>query len=107
MTARIVIVGAGPGGLAAAMSLARLDADVTLVERQEQVGGRSATIHADGFSFDTGPTFFLFPEALEEIFALCGFDLHREVELIRLDPIHRLQFEDGPRIDASTDIVAM
>lgn len=104
---RIVIVGAGPGGLAAAMLLARFDADVTVVERQGHVGGRTASIHADGFTFDTGPTFFLYPEALREIFHVCGFDLDREVELIRLDPMYRVQFEDGSRIDATADIEAM
>ncbi len=100
---RVVIVGAGPGGLAAAMLLARFDVDVTVVERQGHVGGRTASIRADGFTFDTGPTFFLYPEALREIFHVCGFDLDREVELMRLDPMYRVQFEDGAHIDATAD----
>ena len=101
---RIVVIGAGPGGLAAAMLLARFDVDVTVVERQRHPGGRTASIHADGYTFDTGPTFFLYPEPLREIFHACGFDLDREVDLIRLDPQYRLQFEDGTRLDATPDI---
>jgi phytoene desaturase len=104
---KIVVIGAGPGGLAAAMLLARFDADVTVIERQAHVGGRTASIRADGFTFDTGPTFFLYPEPLREIFHLCGFDLDREVDLIRLDPQYRLQFEDGTRLDATPDIEQM
>src|SRR5690606_17115144 len=98
MGKRIVIVGAGPGGLAAAMILSAAGADVTVLERHGRVGGRSATIAAEGFRFDLGPTFFLYPRVLEEIFATCGEDLHRQVDLIRLDPQYRLVFEGGQAI---------
>jgi phytoene desaturase len=108
MTRRIGVIGAGPGGLAAAMLLARAGADVTLFERHGRVGGRSATIVADGapgrFRFDMGPTFFLYPRILEEVFAACGRRLHDEVELIRLDPQYHLVFESGGRIAATGDL---
>ena len=68
LSRRIVIIGAGPGGLAAAMLLARAGADVEVLERHGVVGGRSATIEHEGFRFDRGPTFFLFGEVLEKIF---------------------------------------
>ena len=65
MTRRVAIIGAGPGGLATAMLLAKAGVEVTLHERQGHVGGRSATIVGDTaagqFRFDTGPTFFLYP----------------------------------------------
>ena len=66
---RVVIAGAGPGGLAAAMLLARAGAEVVVLERKDRVGGRSATLQAGGFKFDLGPTFFLYPQVLAEIFS--------------------------------------
>lgn len=92
MTASAVVVGAGPGGLAAAMLLAASGAAVTVLEQADRVGGRSRRIDQDGYRFDTGPTFFIYPRVLEEIFRTCGFDLRQEVEMLRLDPIYRLSF---------------
>src|SRR5947209_13848458 len=95
MTKRVLVVGAGPGGLAAAILLARAGVQVTVLERQPHVGGRTSTLAAEGFRFDLGPTFFLYPRVLEEIFAAVGRDLRREVELIRLDPQYHLVFGTG------------
>jgi phytoene desaturase len=102
-----VIVGAGPGGLAAAILLARDDLDVVLVERQDHVGGRSAAIARDGFTFDKGPTFFLYPRILGEILAAAGERLSDLVELRRLDPSCRLVFEAGGALDAHSDPAEM
>lgn len=107
MRPRIGIVGAGPGGLAAAMLLAGAGAEVTVHEARDVLGGRSAmleaTTPAGRFRFDTGPTFFLYPRILDEIFAAAGHRLQNEVELIRLDPQYRLVFEGGGEICASGD----
>lgn len=97
MQPQVIVIGAGPGGLAAAMLLARAGARVTVLERQGVVGGRSAALRIDGFRFDVGPTFFLYPTVLESIFETCGFDLHAEADFKRLDPLYDLVFEgDGP-----------
>jgi phytoene desaturase len=100
----VIIIGAGPGGLASGLLLAQAGADVTVLERLPRIGGRSATVQARGFRFDLGPTFFLYPKVLAEIFAACGARLEDEVELIRLDPIYHLVFEGGGEIRATTDL---
>lgn len=104
---RAVIVGAGPGGLATSLLLAAAGLDVTVLERQERAGGRTAALEAEGFRFDVGPTFFLYPRVLEEIFATAGLDLHREVELVRLDPQYRIEFGAGGRLDATPHLEEM
>ncbi len=92
---RVTIIGAGPGGLAAAILLAGAGLEVTVLERLDRVGGRTSSLEADGFRFDTGPTFFLYPKVLADIFASVGLDLSREVALARLDPQYRLTFGEG------------
>jgi phytoene desaturase len=107
MTQRALIVGAGPGGLAAAILLARAGIHVKVIERQAFVGGRTSTFEADGFRFDLGPTFFMYPQILQDIFAHAGADLWQEVDLIRLDPQYRLVFGAGGELHATPDIERM
>jgi phytoene desaturase len=102
-----VIVGAGPGGLAAALLLAKSGVKVTVVEKRPDVGGRTSTIHQDGFKFDIGPTFFLYPRVLKEIFAAAGYDLNREVPMTRLDPQYRLVFGGGGELLATPNVERM
>ena len=82
-------------------------ARVRVLERQSQVGGRTSTLSREGFRFDLGPTFFLYPRVLEEIFAAVGRDLHEEVELIKLDPQYRLIFGGGGELLATPDVGRM
>ena len=107
----VVIVGAGPGGLASAMLLAHAGAKVTVLERRDRPGGRTSAIEADTpegtWRFDTGPTFFLYPRVLGEIFSQVGRDLMEEVPMTRLDPQYRLEFGSGGRLDATPDVAEM
>ena len=106
-TRRAVIVGAGPGGLAAALLLAKAGVKVTIVEKRSEIGGRTSTMEQDGFKFDIGPTFFLYPRVLREIFASAGYDLDREVPMTRLDPQYRLVFGGGGELLATPNIEQM
>jgi phytoene desaturase len=96
-----VIAGAGPGGLAAAILLAKSGVRVTLVEKRGDVGGRTSTLEQAGFRFDVGPTFFLYPKVLREIFSAAGYDLETEVPMTRLDPHYRLVFGAGGELLAT------
>ena len=104
---RVVVVGAGPGGLAAAMQLARAGCDVTVIERRDRVGGRTSAIERDGFRFDCGPTFFLYPRVLSEIFRSTGYELMDEIPMRRLDPQYRLTFGSGGQLDCTPDLDEM
>ncbi len=104
---RAVIVGAGPGGLAAALLLAKSGVQVTVIDKRSQVGGRTSTLEQDGFNFDIGPTFFLYPRVLREIFAAVGYDLDREVPMTRLDPQYRLVFGSGGELLATPNVEKM
>jgi phytoene desaturase len=107
MSRRVIIVGAGPGGLASAMLLAKGGAEVTILEKQPRVGGRTSAIEGEGYRFDLGPTFFLYPQILQEIFQAVGRDLFKEVPMTRLDPQYRLVFGAGGELTATSDIERM
>ena len=103
----VLIVGAGPGGLAAAMMLAKAGLDVHVVERLPHVGGRCSAIEERGFRFDLGPTFFLYPKVLERIFKLVGRDLRTEVPMVRLDPQYRIAFGGGGELNCTPDVAKL
>lgn len=91
----VAVIGAGPGGLAVAMLLAASGVKVTVYEAMDRVGGRTSRVTLrDGqnraFHFDRGPTFFLMPYVLEEIFSATGRSLYDYADLSRLDPMYRL-----------------
>ena len=91
----ILIVGAGPGGLTAAMILARRGYRVRMFEKASVVGGRNAPLRAGPYAFDTGPTFLVLPQVLDEVFDLAGARTQDHLDLRRLDPLYRLQFATG------------
>ena len=93
MTQRVVVIGAGMGGLASASLLAKDGYQVTLLEAHDHVGGRAGNWEKDGFRFDTGPSWYLMPEVFDHFYKLMGTSAAEQLELHRLDPAYRVFFE--------------
>jgi phytoene desaturase len=102
----IVVVGAGPGGLTASMILARRGFRVTTFEKRNEVGGRNSPIRLGPFTFDTGPTFLMMRFILDEMFREAGRRVEDYLELVRLEPMYDLVFDDS-RMQFTTDHAAM
>lgn len=99
---RVVIIGGGFSGLATAGLLAATGHRVTLLEQQPHLGGRAGRLQRDGFSFDTGPSWYLMPEVIEHWFELMGTTTDDVLELLRLDPGYRVWFDAETPVDLST-----
>ncbi len=106
MPKRILIVGAGPGGLATAMRLAATGYQVEIYEAADRVGGRMRGLELGPYQFDTGPTILQLPRVYEELFAACGLSFGDYVRLIRLDPNTRIKFWDGAHLDLTSNLAA-
>ncbi len=100
---RAVVIGAGFGGLAAAIRLGVKGYAVTLVEKLDGPGGRAYTFRQDGFTFDAGPTILTAPHLFEELWALCGKTFADDITLRRLDPFYTIRFDDGTLFHAHAD----
>jgi phytoene desaturase len=96
--ARVVVVGAGLGGLAAGARLAALGHRVTVLEQADHVGGKLGWFARDGHSFDTGPSLLTLPAIHRDLFAATGVRLEDELELVRLDPAGVVRFADGTQL---------
>jgi phytoene desaturase len=96
---KVVVIGGGLGGLAAAARLARLRHDVTLVERADAVGGKIGRLTRDGFTFDTGPSVVTLPATLRDLFLKTGRPLEDALELRPLSPLAHYRFADGVELD--------
>jgi phytoene desaturase len=95
-----VVIGAGLGGLSAAMRLSHGGWRVTVLDRLDEVGGRGSSIRAGGHRFDLGPTIVTAPTVFERLFRDCGLDLHAAVDLRPLDPFYTIRWPDGSSLAA-------
>lgn len=94
-----LVIGAGAAGLATAALLGREGIDVTVIDRIDEIGGRSGELTVDGFRFDTGPSWYLMPDAFDHFFALFGKRTSDMLELVDLSPAYRLFPEKQELID--------
>ncbi len=106
-TDRVVVVGAGLGGLSAALRLAGAGREVTVVEREHVPGGRAGLLEDQGFRFDTGPTVLTMPDLIADTLDCVGERLEDWLELTPLDPIYRAFYPDGSVLDVKSDTAAM
>lgn len=90
-----VVIGSGFGGLSAAAHLAHAGFRVTLLERNNWVGGRAKVISGGGFTFDTGPSWYWMPEEHDRWFRELGFDRRDFYSLTKLTPSYRIFFGDS------------
>ena len=106
-TDRVVIVGAGLGGLSAALRLVGAGREVTVVEREAVPGGRAGLLEDSGYRFDTGPTVLTMPDLIADALACVGEKLADWIELEPVDPLYRAFYPDGSTLDVLADTEAM
>src|SRR5690349_15564205 len=104
---KVVVVGAGIGGLAAAVRLQSAGVPTILLDRNPRAGGKLNLIEDGGYRFDTGPSLVTMPEVFEELFSTVGLSLHDELKLVRLDPYCRYFFDDGTVLETSDSMEKM
>ena len=100
---KVIIVGAGPGGLSAGMLLASKGYSVDIYEKEDRVGGRNSFFKLGDYVFDIGPTFLMMKDVLEDIFEKSGKKLEDFIEATQLDPMYRLKFAAGRELYPSPD----
>ncbi len=104
---KVVIIGAGMGGLAAALRLAHLGFEVTVLEKQPKPGGRSNVIEEAGFRVDIGPTILVMKDAIGETYRAIGQDLDQRLEFVQLDPNYRVYYHDGTHLDLFSNMARL
>ena len=103
MKRKIVIIGSGFGGLAAAIRLQAEGMQVTILEKNPKVGGHAYQLVKDGYTFDMGPSIITAPDLIQRVFACAGVRMEDYLDLVKLDPFYRIYFHDGSVLDYTDD----
>src|SRR5512135_1279396 len=106
-TKSVIVIGAGIGGMTAAIHLARRGLHVTVIEKNAHPGGRCDRLSRDGHHFDTGPTLLVMPRLYEAEFAALGSSLHQALDLQRVDPTYHLVFDDGSQLALTSQMESL
>jgi len=101
---RVVVIGAGVGGLASAIRCAQAGRPTTLLEARPQLGGKLNIRHDAGFTWDTGPSLLTMPWVLDELLQCAGTSLAQELDIISLPSACRYLWEDGTVFDAHASL---
>ncbi len=100
---KIIVIGSGFGGLAAAIRLQAQGHQVTILEKRDKTGGRAYVYEQDGFVFDGGPTIITAPWLIDELFEIAGKKTSDYVELVKIDPFYNIRWEDGSIFNYNDD----
>lgn len=103
----VIIIGAGIGGITAAIHLAKRGLHVVVLEKNSRPGGRCNRFSREGHHFDTGPTLFVMPLLYEAEFRALGISMPEQLELWRIDPTYRLVFDNGSQLALTSDMAYM
>lgn len=101
---KVVVIGAGIGGLAAACLLAADGCKVKVLEKNQTIGGKMNQFEKGGFRFDTGPSLLTMPGVLRQLFEYCGAKMEDYLDLVPLSPLCRYHFPDGTSFNAHSDL---
>jgi diapolycopene oxygenase len=104
---KVLVVGAGLGGIAAAVTLATEGFEVEVLEKNDKIGGKLNVAEIDGFSFDLGPSIIILPQLFRRVFDRAGVNMDDYVKLRELDPQWRGFFPDGVELDLCSDMRLM
>ena len=101
---KVVVIGAGIGGLSSAAILSFAGFDVTIIEQNEKVGGKANVLEKDGYVFDMGPSLLTLPEWIDEVFTFCLKNPRDYYTYKRLSTVTRYFFPDKSHLDVKSDL---
>ncbi len=95
---KVIVIGAGIGGLGAACYLGKAGYEVTVLEKNERPGGRANIFSENGFTFDMGPSWYLMPDIFEHFYNMLGEKVEDHLDLVKLSPSYRIFFKDEAKV---------